>query len=108
MPKFETVEEYRAKSEAILKNPTDQSVVGTNLADITEGVIDLAARLETTTKEMGELKAYNERLIHSNAELAMQVGYATPNTPPNTPPGTQAEEKPIDVKDFMNGKGRLK
>lgn len=67
------LEDHTKLVESIMSNLTDQAVVSTQMAQITEDYPKVLTDLETAKAEADKLKADNEKLRQANMSLFMQI-----------------------------------
>jgi trans-aconitate methyltransferase len=67
------LEDHTKLVESIMSNLTDQAVVSTQMAQITEDYPKVLTDLTTAQAEAEKLKADNEKLRQANMSLFMQI-----------------------------------
>lgn len=67
------IEDHTKLVESIMSNLTDQAVVSTQMAQITDDYPKVMAELDTAKATAETLKADNEKLRQANMSLFMQI-----------------------------------
>lgn len=67
------LEDHTKLVESIMSNLTDQAVVSTQMAQLTEDYPKVISELETAKTTAEQLKADNEKLRQANMSLFMQI-----------------------------------
>jgi cell shape-determining protein MreC len=67
------IEDHTKLVESIMNNLTDQAVVSTTMAQITEDYPKVMSELEMAKTTADQLKADNEKLRQANMSLFMQI-----------------------------------
>lgn len=100
-----TPEEFKAKTDEILSNHTDQAKVSTLLAELVEDYNNETTVKNTAQATAEKLTADNEKLRAANMTLFLRVGETKPE--PDTTKGNSEDEKP-KYEDLFDENGELK
>lgn len=96
-------EEFKAKTEEILANLTDQAKVSTLLAELAEHNDESSVSLTTATTTATKLTADNEKLRQANLDLFLKVGTQKPAEDIKKPEDTTPQ-----YEDLFDENGNLK
>jgi FtsZ-binding cell division protein ZapB len=95
-------EEFKAKTEEILANLTDQAKVSTLLTELTEHNDDAVTEVTTATQTAEKLTADNEKLRSANMNLFLKIGDQKPAEQP------KPQDKTPSYEDLFDENGNLK